>query len=455
MPEPSTTPASELIHQQVQGVRSALDHLLPGCNISVEVLERNAFLQRHTPEAFHERSGQVLDEQEALLWVKLPGDCFGLFTVSRARTPFSEAEHDLLATFTETIRDVQFVTSEWEIQQAELVSNSHAFERLLTAHLLRGDHPESVGFWTPNLIIGQLQDLAIRRYEGQPTTSGFIVVSHPEAYLERQVAPSPYTFAPFPEHIPLHENFFEKAASHRYIDGRNAFYLIDWRLDVRGVLRNTEPTRYDKVGRAANEHLEPLLQADASEVWAGYVGNNDDVNVAVTRRKHLRWLTSHWHFVDQHHLTNALHQQGLASGEIDELVAIMLAVSDLRRGTLILIPDDEEHLPERAGHIDDSPLGESLYESLVGRKMSGLRRERSAIGMLTSDGMTTIARSGRIMGCGKIVRVERMSEHQQRAGGGRTQAAIAASRYGLVIKISEDGLISFFKDGREQIRIVF
>jgi hypothetical protein len=87
--------------------------------------------------------------------------------------------------------------------------------------------------------------------------------------------------------------------------------------------------------------------------------------------------------------------------------------------------------------------------------MSALRRERSAIGMLTSDGMTTLGKSGHILGCGEIVRIERVSEDQQRAGGGRTQAAMTASRYGLVIKISEDGPISFFRDGREQIRIVF
>jgi hypothetical protein len=32
--------------------------------------------------------------------------------------------------------------------------------------------------------------------------------------------------------------------------------------------------------------------------------------------------------------------------------------------------------------------------------------------------------------------------------GGRTTAAISASRFGNVLKISEDGLISFFQNGR-------
>ena len=75
--------------------------------------------------------------------------------------------------------------------------------------------------------------------------------------------------------------------------------------------------------------------------------------------------------------------------------------------------------------------------------------------VLITDGLTTVAKSGRVLECGQIIRVkENLSAHWQRAGGGRTQAALAASRYGLVIKISEDGPISFFEDGREQIRIV-
>jgi len=59
-----------------------------------------------------------------------------------------------------------------------------------------------------------------------------------------------------------------------------------------------------------------------------------------------------------------------------------------------------------------------------------------------------------VLNCGEIVHMGEADPLRQ-AGGGRTQAAIAASRYGLVIKISEDGPISFYKDGREQISIVF
>jgi DNA integrity scanning protein DisA with diadenylate cyclase activity len=134
---------------------------------------------------------------------------------------------------------------------------------------------------------------------------------------------------------------------------------------------------------------------------------------------------------------------------------VLLAISDMRRGTLILIPDDEERLPPTAGHIDNSKIGRTLYQLLQGQLISTLRTRQAAVGMLTSDGLTTIARSGCVLNCGEIVHMGEVDDTLRQAGGGRTQAAIAASRYGLVIKISEDGPISFYKDGREEISIVF
>lgn len=190
----------------------------------------------------------------------------------------------------------------------------------------------------------------------------------------------------------LTESFFDKPASHRYVDGQHAFYLIGRHLHVHGVLRCTEPGRYGRTAQAANEHIEPLLQSKASDVWIGYVGRNDDVNVVVAKNKHLRWLRSHWHFVDQYHLYRVLKQQGVVEDQIGDIVAILLAVSDLRRGTLILVPDDEAHLPEVVGHIDDSTLGHVLYSLIQGRTISALRQRHaaSALGLTLRTGHQNI-----------------------------------------------------------------
>lgn len=52
------------------------------------------------------------------------------------------------------------------------------------------------------------------------------------------------------------------------------------------------------------------------------------------------------------------------------------------------------------------------------------------------------------MGYGKIISLNDAGENQQSGGGGHTQAALAASRYGLVAKVSQDGPISFTRGVR-------
>ena len=62
------------------------------------------------------------------------------------------------------------------------------------------------------------------------------------------------------------------------------------------------------------------------------------------------------------------------------------------------------------------------------------------------DGATVFDRDGRVLAAGAILR------HFGAAGGNwegaRTTAALTASRFGPVLKVSEDGLISYFDGDR-------
>jgi hypothetical protein len=53
-----------------------------------------------------------------------------------------------------------------------------------------------------------------------------------------------------------------------------------------------------------------------------------------------------------------------------------------------------------------------------------------------------------LLAFGAILRHPDMTDmHPENIEGGRTTAAISASRFGNVLKISEDGMISFFQKG--------
>lgn len=428
---------------------------MPGTDVATYLRAPGDLADQTTVEAMGSPVGYQADEYEATAWMTLPTGEVAIFDISRTLIPLSDAELELLSCFTDILCSIPIARDEGESARAEFIANGRSFQHLLVTQYLReGPLSGTIG-WSPGILINQLQDLVHKQYEGKPATSGFIVVGRPERFLERQVTPSYYVFEPFPERITVEERFFKKPASYRYVDGRAAFYLLDHERQVHGVLRCTDPNRYGRIAEVANEHLVPLLQTRAQEVWAGYIGNNNDINLIITPNKHLRWLESSWHLVDQYHLTQALQQQEFAASEIANCVSVLLTISDLRQGSLILIPDDRSDLPETMGYIDDTRSGRMLYETLVGRSISDLRQHQAALGMLTSDGLTTITKTGTILDCGQIIRIEEMDKPQRRDGGGRTLAALAASQYGLVIKISQDGPISFFKNQQEHIRIVF
>jgi len=120
-------------------------------------------------------------------------------------------------------------------------------------------------------------------------------------------------------------------------------------------------------------------------------------------------------------------------------------------GTVLLIPESDDDLPRVAGLIDSSPLAIALVTSFAGRTLPELSSDNSIIGVLGSDGLTIVRRNGVIASAGQIIdlQAERPSES---SGGGRTQAALAASRHGIVIKVSQDGPVSLFVGGREMLK---
>ena len=87
---------------------------------------------------------------------------------------------------------------------------------------------------------------------------------------------------------------------------------------------------------------------------------------------------------------------------------------------------------------------------LAGRSLTELDPNVLAA-LATLDGATVTDVSGTLLAVGAILRHPLTSEHARSDGlaeGARTTAAIAASRFGPVLKVSEDGLITFYDGGR-------
>jgi len=176
------------------------------------------------------------------------------------------------------------------------------------------------------------------------------------------------------------------------------------------------------------------------------------VKVVAAGGVHLQWDGNYWHLRDTAVFESILVEHGCSQGLAQQISKVCYALSDLRRGTVLLIPNDPSKVPEPVGAIDNSDLGNALKSAFLNQSFADLISSNSIVGVLTSDGLTTIAKDGRILACGEIVDISGAARSRP-TGGGRTHAAVAASGYGLAIKVSEDGPISLFKNGDQLIRI--
>jgi hypothetical protein len=143
------------------------------------------------------------------------------------------------------------------------------------------------------------------------------------------------------------------------------------------------------------------------------------------------------------------------------VLQVALDLADSRRGGLFVILDDARsasslvspgdllaHI-EPATTVQSEDAKGSVYYLLNGRRTTDLRpavlRTLAAI-----DGGIVLDREGELLAFGAILRHHNeggTAADRLPRGGGRSVAAVAASHHGRALKISEDGIVTFFEKG--------
>ena len=137
-----------------------------------------------------------------------------------------------------------------------------------------------------------------------------------------------------------------------------------------------------------------------------------------------------------------------------------LDLANAREGALFVVLRDPASLVSLVASADrlDIPMPPGTTETPSRRDLLHLLEGRSATeldpnvfaALASLDGATVVDRAGRLLAGGAILRHPLIEEAQQRSvvEGARTTAALAASRFGPVLKVSEDGVITFFDRDR-------
>jgi hypothetical protein len=240
---------------------------------------------------------------------------------------------------------------------------------------------------------------------------------------------------------------FGAPASFRYVDGRNSYYVVDADLRLHGIVRLRNPDSYSLVSRLRNQHLKGLVVGMPGNPWVAFVGLREEVYVVVNPDLQLKWSRNHWLLRDRALIFRVLDRFGLARDLQELFVSLLFALSEGGIGASILIPDDPGRLPQAIGKIDHTVIGDHLRRMIQRTNIVDLNATNSLLGILGSDGLTTISRDGVILSCGDIIDISEAALLQSQ-GGGRSQAGIAASFFGLSIKISQNGPLSFYFQGK-------
>jgi hypothetical protein len=156
-----------------------------------------------------------------------------------------------------------------------------------------------------------------------------------------------------------------------------------------------------------------------------------------------------------------LWTEAIGNFELGErLFGAALNLAEDRRGGLLVVLDDPDAARKLVSRTDLlSPLPNRGEHPVAGTKdqLHYLLHEKRVLDVPSAvletvariDGGIVLDRASNLLAFGAILRHPDMADlHPENIEGGRTTAAISASRFGSVLKISEDGMISFFQNGK-------
>lgn len=302
-----------------------------------------------------------------------------------------------------------------------------------------------------------LRVAAMSSYENRPISSGVLILDteHDPGHPDQPPSDQAYRYTQALTGI---KTFY------RLCDGVQTLFLVNRRglvLDVQEIVRRVPPGPL---------HV-PCPTPYRSHALA--TAGNRNVCIVLTPAHEIKMFAegaqvfsfrnARWHLLD---VQAKYDMWAAAVGNpvlAERLFQTAIDLADARQGALFVVlrepavslpllvaPGDQLDAPRPAVRAD-GPSRAQLLHMLQGRTATGIDPAVLA-GLARADGATVLDPSGRLLAVGAILlHTEPVEPHSSLAvEGARTTAAMAAGRYGAVLKVSEDGLITFY-DQQERI----
>ena len=187
---------------------------------------------------------------------------------------------------------------------------------------------------------------------------------------------------------------------------------------------------------------------------------NGEMKIFANGVQVFRFWDGRWRLTDAER-KYTLWTQAVGNSELAErLFGVALNLAEDRRGGLLVVLDDPNMARKLVSRTDLlSPLPDRGKHPVAGTKdqLHYLLHQKRVLDVPSAvletiariDGGIVLDRASNLLAFGAILRHPDLADlHPENIEGGRTTAAISASRFGSVLRISEDGMISFFQNGK-------
>jgi hypothetical protein len=314
----------------------------------------------------------------------------------------------------------------------------------------------------PSRVAATVQTLrtaALSTYENHRVSTGALLLGPGDGPDAR---PSP------PDALTYGVELTALKSVHRLCDGQRTLFLVDRAGRLAEIV---------DIARWAGEPVEPevpcprLFEPHARATAGGghvclVLSPNQEIKLFAGGLQAFAFAHGRWRILDPSAKyavwRRAVGEPGLARA----LFAAALNMAEARRGGLFVVVADPARAVGRliARHdllCDEAPAGPPAEiaprDPLARRALHYLARGRRATeldavvleALASLDGALATDRDGRLLAFGAILRQDGAGELPGLAlvEGARTSAALVASLYGPVLKVSEDGIVSCFLDG--------
>ena len=301
-----------------------------------------------------------------------------------------------------------------------------------------------------------LRVAALSSYENRSISSGVLILEG-EDDPTRPRHPSPEQAYRYSQALTGIKTFY------RLCNGLRTLFLVN-RAGI--VLDIIEIARYSGPGKVevpcAETYMPHALATSRNRSICVVLSPSHEIKVFAEGVQTFSFRNARWHLLDLQAKYD-MWAATIGNGPLAErLFQTALDLANAREGALFVVlrdpantlsqlvaPADQLDLMRNAGAT--VPTRGQLMHMLRGRSVIELEPAVLA-GLARTDGATVMDPTGRLLAVGAILlHTEPPEPHSNLAvEGARTTAAMAAGRFGAVLKVSEDGLITFY-DQQERI----